>query len=276
MHYRHHYHAGNFADVFKHLVLIALLGALNRKAKPWFFVDTHAGAGAYDLRHEIASRTAEWQDGIGRLRDATSDDPVLATYLQLAADPARYPGSPLIAARLARPGDRLALCEKIDPVASALDATLGELARGCDWALHRRDGYESASLLPPREKRGLVLIDPPFERTDEFDAIADLVRSAQARFAQGLFAAWYPVKNRFEADRFVRRVARDSTRPVLDLRFDNGEAAEGQMHVCGMLVVNPPFQLLESLQPAFALIRQRLALGPDAAITADWLKTEDA
>lgn len=279
MHYRHHYHAGNFADVFKHLLLIGLIQALNRKDKPWFFLDTHAGAGSYDLRHDIAAKTAEWRDGIGRLAGLSSHDPVLAEYLRLAADPARYPGSPLIAAALARPGDRLALCEKVPEVAEALDRTLRSLPRGenklADWAVHHRDGYEAASLLPPKEKRGLVLIDPPFERSDEFDAIAELIASAQGRFAQGQYVAWYPVKNRFEADRFVRRVARDSARPVLDVRFDNGEPAEGQMHVCGMLVVNPPFRLLESLQAAFDEMRRHLALGSGAAVTSQWLKTED-
>lgn len=279
MHYRHHYHAGNFADVFKHLLLIGLIQALNRKDKPWFFLDTHAGAGHYDLRHDIAAKTAEWRDGIGRLVGMSSADPVLAEYLKLAGNLAQYPGSPLIAAALARPGDRLGLCEKVPEVAEQLERTLRSLPRAehkpADWAVHLRDGYEAASLLPPKEKRGLVLIDPPFERTDEFDAIADLIASAQGRFAQAQITAWYPVKNRFAADRFVRRVARDSARPVLDIRFDNGEPAEGQMHVCGMLVMNPPFRLLESLQPAFDEMRRHLALGPGAAVASQWLKTEE-
>ena len=275
MHYRHHYHAGNFADVFKHLTLIALIGALNRKDKPWFFLDTHAGAGHYDLRHERASKTAEWQDGIGRLAGLDSDDPVLGRYLRLAADVSAYPGSPVIAARLARAGDRLGLCEKVDEVAALLDASLRRLPRSADWAVHRRDGYEAASLLPPAEKRGLVLIDPPFERSDEFDACADFVRQAQSRFAQGQYAVWYPLKNRFDGDRFLRRLARESTRPVLDLRFDNGEPAEGQMHACGMVVVNPPFQLLDSLQPSFELLPKKLALGAGARIDIQWIKTED-
>lgn len=275
MHYRHHYHAGNFADVFKHLLLIGLLQALNRKDKPWFFLDTHAGAGDYDLQHDVASRTGEWQQGIARLHGTQSDHPVLSTYLRLAANTRAYPGSPLIAAQLARPGDRLALCEKVPEIAATLDATLRRYACRAEKAIHIRDGYEAASLLPPREKRGLVLIDPPFERTDEFDATADCIIACQTRFVQGLFAAWYPVKNRHMADRFARRLARDSARPVLDLRYDNGEAAEGQMHACGLIIVNPPFQFVEAVQPAMSRMHTALALGLGAAYSVQWLKTED-
>ena len=194
MHYQHAYHAGNFADVFKHVLLCGLLAALGRKDKPWCFFDTHAGAGDYDLAGEGATRTGEWRDGIGRLADVAGAPEMVVDFLRIAlAAPGRYPGSPLFACDLARPGDRLVLCEKVPAVAEQLKRALRGDARA---AVHLRDGYEAASLLPPAEKRGLVLIDPPFERVDEFEAVGDFLEQALARFAGGVYTAWYPLKNR--------------------------------------------------------------------------------
>lgn len=242
MHYRHIYHAGNFADVFKHVLLVALLQALSRKDKPWCYLDTHAGAGIYDLAQGEAARTGEWRDGIGRLWGSAPEDPILARYLDAIRDinpsadlPRRYPGSPWLATQLARPADRLVVCERVPAIAK----TLSEVLPAAE--LHLRDGYETHALLPPREKRGLVLVDPPFERADEFDAAADFLQRAGARFAGGIYALWYPLKNRHAAGRCVRRLARDASQPVLELRIDNKARAEGQMHACGLAVINPPF-----------------------------------
>jgi 23S rRNA (adenine2030-N6)-methyltransferase len=152
----------------------------------------------------------------------------VADFLRIArAVPGRYPGSPLFARDLARPGDRLVLCEKVPAVAEQLRRTLRGDPRA---AVHLRDGYEAASLLPPAEKRGLVLIDPPFERTDELDAIADLIGKSVERFAGGIYAAWYPIKNRHLVSRCVRRVSRETGKPVLNLEFDNGEEADDEIH----------------------------------------------
>jgi len=231
VHYRHSYHAGNFADVFKHVLLVGLLAGLKRKDKPWCFVDTHAGAGDYDLGGEGATRTGEWRDGVGRLEQegAAADAPELvAEYLRLlraargqgAAE--HYPGSPQFARAMARADDRLVLCEKVPEVAAELRRSL----RGDPRAVvHVRDGYEAHALLPPAEKRGLVLIDPPFERTDELDAIADFIAKSVERFAGGIYAAWYPIKNRHLVSRCVRRVSRETGKPVLNLEFDNGETS---------------------------------------------------
>ncbi len=230
VHYRHSYHAGNFADVFKHVLLVGLLAGLNRKDKPWCFVDTHAGAGDYDLGAEGATRTGEWREGVGRLeQECGGDAPELVVeYLRLlraarsqgAAD--HYPGSPQFARALARSGDRLVLCEKVPEVAAELKRSL----RGDPRAVvHLRDGYEAHALLPPAEKRGLMLIDPPFERSDEMDAISDLIGKSVERFAGGIYAAWYPIKNRHLVSRCLRRVSRETGKPVLNLEFDNGEAA---------------------------------------------------
>ena len=275
MHYRHHYHAGNFADVLKHALLIGLLDALNAKDKPWFYLDTHAGAGRYDLRHSAAETTAEWRQGIGRLLSAGSQPEALKRYLGLAADTSAYPGSPVIAATLARPGDRMLMVEKVAEVADLLEYQLRQAAPRSNWTVLRRDGYESAAAsLPPAEKRGLVLIDPPFEALSEFDQIGEFLQTAQTRFLQGQYLVWYPVKKRFETDRFLRRIAKASPKPVLDFRFDNGAPAQGQMHVCGVLVLNPPWKFEDTMKPALDAIARGLAQGPKSIIETRWIKTE--
>lgn len=232
VHYRHSYHAGNFADVFKHVLLVGLLAALNRKDKPWSYLETHAGAGDYDLGGEGASRTLEWRDGVGRLQDGAGAPELVTEYLRLLAAARsqghadRYPGSPLFARALARPDDRLVFCEKVPEVAAELKHALRGDPRA---AIHLRDGYEAHALLPPAEKRGLVLIDPPFERTDEFDAMAELIVKSVGRFAGGVYAAWYPVKNHHRVLRFARRVAQDCGKPVLNLEFDTGAEADDEI-----------------------------------------------
>ncbi|MDR3419225.1 MAG: 23S rRNA (adenine(2030)-N(6))-methyltransferase RlmJ [Nevskia sp.] len=291
VHYRHSYHAGNFADVFKHVLLIGLLAALNRKDKPWCYLETHAGAGDYDLGGEGATRTGEWQDGIGRLTDPSGAPELVAEYLRLmmvARDQAgaqHYPGSPQFARALARPQDRLVLCEKVPAVAEDLKRSLRGDGR---VAIHLRDGYEAHALLPPAEKRGLMLIDPPFERGDEFDAIAGLIAKSAARFAGGVYAAWYPVKNRHVVSQFARRVARETGRPVLRLEFDTGAGAQtvstvragtgrGEakviekhpLHACGLLVVNPPYGFEQQADAALRWLAQRLAQGAGAGFTAE-------
>lgn len=270
MHYRHSYHAGNFADVFKHAVLCALLGALSRKDTPWCYLETHAGAGAYDLAGEGATRTGEWRDGIGRLAGETAPPPLdrlLAVVRALNGDgPLRhYPGSPLFARALARDGDRLVLCEKVPEVAADLKENLAGERRA---AVHRRDGYEAHALLPPAEKRGLVLVDPPFERPDEFQAVGDLLEKSLARFAGGVYAAWYPLKNRHAAARFERRVARLAERAPLRLVLETGAPGEGQMRACAVLVVNPPYRLADDFAEAGRWLAGRLAQGPRATYQA--------
>lgn len=273
MHYRHSYHAGNFADVFKHVALCGLLAALNRKDKPWCYLETHAGAGAYDLAGEGATRTGEWRDGIGRLFEETPPDAppplaqLIATVRALNPDGAlrHYPGSPLFARALARERDRLVLCEKIPEVAADLKDNLAGERRAI---VHRRDGYEAASLLPPAEKRGLVLVDPPFERPDEFEAVGDLLEKAIARFAGGVYAAWYPLKNRHAAGRFERRMARVADKPPLRLSLETGAPGEGQMRACAVLVVNAPYGFAEEFAPAGRLLAGRLAQGRRASYEA--------
>jgi len=286
MHYRHAFHAANFADVFKHVLLTGLLTALSRKDKPWVYLDTHAGAGAYDLGAEGGGMAEEWRQGIALVDDVadTGDLAVpemVARYraalracgFDLAAGRRRYPGSPQLACSLARPaiGDRLVLCEKIETVAEALRHAMRGAA--VTTQVHMRSGYEAWSMLPPPEKRGLLLIDPPFEQAGEFDAIAELATRAVGRFASGVQAIWYPLKDERTCAQFVRRVARETGRPVLDLRIetdaparsvDANGIAKRRMTACGLLIVNPPFGFEDEARAALPWIASRLAQGAAA------------
>jgi 23S rRNA (adenine2030-N6)-methyltransferase len=275
MHYRHHFHAGNFADVFKHVLLTGLLEALNRKDKPWCFLDTHAGAGAYELSSEIADKTGEWRDGIGRLRRTPDAPGLVLRYLDLVGwnedDAAQralrhsrvYPGSPRIAAALARPDDRLLCCEQVPDIAAQLRAHVPHAQ------IHVRDGYEAHGMLPPREKRGLVLVDPPFEARTEFEQCAAFAAHAQTRFANGVIAIWYPLKNRHEAERFVRRARAAAIGDTLNCTLETGAPGEGQMHACGMLILKPPYCFEAEARTALAWLAPRLAQGPRPSWSVD-------
>lgn len=274
MHYQHRFHAGNFADVFKHVVLCNLLQALNRKDTPWAYLETHAGAGGYAI-DAAAERTQEYQDGIGRLYGRGDAPAPVAAYLdqvraQNTGGLRRYPGSPAFAAQAARAGDRLVLCERQPAIAAELKAALGQDRR---VAIHQRDGYEAAALLPLPEKRMLVLADPPFERPDEFDALADFTLRALQRSSSGIYALWYPYKKRFDTERFLRRMRRDLKREALNCLLDTGAPSEGQMHACGMLVINPPFPFVNDIGPALQWLATALAAGPRPRAQAElWSK----
>lgn len=271
MHYQHRYHAGNFADVFKHALLVALVDALNAKSAPWCYVDTHSGAGLYALHDEAALRSGEAEDGILRLADPVLQTGPLVPYLQRvqAFNPSgkllHYPGSPALVAEMARAQDRLILCEKVPAVAGALSARFATDAR---VAVHRRDGYEAVSLLPPREKRGLVLVDPPFERADEFDAMTAFATAAMARFASGVYAFWYPYKNRHATEHWLRRMRVRLTREAVNCVLHTGAHAEGQMRGCGLLVVNPPYAFTQALDALLPALASALGQGRDAQAQA--------
>lgn len=242
MNYRHGFHAGNFADVVKHAILLAILEKLRRKATAFLVLDTHAGTGLTALDGLEASRTGEWRDGIGRLLE--HPPAALAPYVAAATREAgRYPGSPLLIRDALRAQDRLVACELHPEDVAALRANLAS-DRRC--AVHHRDGYAAIrALLPPRDiRRGLVLIDPPFEAPDEWETLAAAVGAARARFPAAIVAAWYPIKGRAAAralgDRLVAGGLRDLVayefwrRPPLDAARLNG---------CGVLVANNPFGL---------------------------------
>ncbi|MDT7951179.1 MAG: 23S rRNA (adenine(2030)-N(6))-methyltransferase RlmJ [Acetobacteraceae bacterium] len=265
MNYRHAFHAGNFADCAKHALLLWLLDALKRKPAPFFVLDTHAGVGRYDLIGGGAARTGEWRDGIARLLHDTP--PPLQRYVEAvsavgAAGEFIYPGSPLLIYQALRETDRLGCCELHPDDAAALRALFrGESQAG----VHRRDGYEAVrALLPPRERRGLVLIDPPYEAAGEFERVIGALKDGAGRFNHGIYAAWYPIKHRAPVTTFLEAVQwtglRDVVAAELWLRRPIDPAV---LNGCGLLVRNPPHGFEAAAQDILAALAHRLG-GPDA------------
>ncbi len=264
MNYRHAFHAGNQADCMKHALLVWLVRALQRKPAPVLLLDTHAGAGGYALSSDAAERTGEWREGIGRLLDQPAA-PALADYLALvraAGAPDRYPGSPLLLRALLRPDDRLAACELHPEDHATLRRALAPDPR---IAVHHRDGYGAiGALLPPAGgiRRGLVLIDPPFERPDEFARIGAAIGLARRRFGTGLVAAWYPVKHRAPSRAFLDGLA--------DAGIPDLVAAElllrppvdpGRLNGCGLLVASPPWGFEAAAAGILEAIADTLGIG---------------
>ncbi len=258
MNYRHAFHAGNFADCMKHALLVALLRALQRKPGPLFVLDTHAGAGHYDLNDARSSRTNEAAAGIVRLLAKIPDgqpvpgpgtanqaqqDP-LADYLALVRTRGLYPGSPELIRSLLRPDDRLACCELHPEEFASLHRLF---RRDNQVAVHRRDGWEALkALLPPTQKRGLVLIDPPYESQFEFARLAQGLALARTRFGTGVLAAWYPIKNRARERAFFHAL---TLRDVIACEFLLREPTDpARLNGCGMLVVNPPYRFEQDAQ----------------------------
>lgn len=249
MNYRHAFHAGNFADVVKHLALTDVLLHLRRKEKPFFVLDTHAGRGLYDLGGEEALRTGEAARGIETLRPlfAKPDLPeAVKTYFECvqAVGEAHYPGSPLIAARLLRATDRLVAIEKQEVEWSNLKRVLAP------WSNAKAvegDGYERlAAYLPPPERRGLVLIDPPYEAPDEFERAATALAAANHRFATGTYMLWFPIKSAAAADAFCGEVLTSGAAKVLRIDVSVPAQADGdkeRLSAAGLLIVNPPFEM---------------------------------
>ncbi|HVE21008.1 MAG TPA: 23S rRNA (adenine(2030)-N(6))-methyltransferase RlmJ [Acidocella sp.] len=255
MNYRHAFHAGNFADVVKHALLLELLRAMQRKDKPFLVLDTHAGIGRYDLSSGPAEKTGEWRDGIGKLLTARPEP--LADYLALVEKLGLYPGSPAIIAALLRPGDRLIACE-LHPEDAA---TLKQNFRGAlGVAVHERDGYEALrAFLPPPERRGLILIDPPFERPDEFAALEKSLCGAYEKFRTGVFAVWYPVKHRAPVREFFERLKTSNLRDVVAAEFLRRPAIDPtRLNGCGLLVVNPPYGFVPAAETMLQAVQDVL------------------
>jgi 23S rRNA (adenine2030-N6)-methyltransferase len=272
MNYRHAFHAGNFADCVKHALLLWLLDALRRKPAPIAVLDAHAGAGAYDLAAGPAQRTGEWRSGIARLLDETPAP--LVRYVDLVRRLGLYPGSPVLIRALLHPEDRLICCELHPDDASALRR---RFARDPQVAVHQRDAWEAlGALLPPRERRGLVLIDPPFEDPQEFTHLAAGIAIGHARFRTGVFAAWYPIKHRAPVRAFHAAVRQTGTRDVVTAELCLREPLDPtRLNGCGMLVVNPPYGFDAAAPPILDALLQRLGEGePGAGATVTRLVDE--
>jgi 23S rRNA (adenine2030-N6)-methyltransferase len=253
--YRHAFHAGNFADCMKHALLVWLVGALARKPAGFAVLDTHAGIGRYDLAAGPAERTGEWRAGIARLLE---DPPApLADYVGLVRRLGLYPGSPALVRALLRPQDRLACCELHPEDALQLRR---EFAGDRQVAVHHRDGWEAlGALLPPAEKRGLVLIDPPFEQPDEFARLAAGLRAGHARFRGGVFAAWYPIKHRTPVRAFHTALAESGMRDIVAAELWLREPTDpARLNGCGLTVINPPWMFEAAAEPILAALLARL------------------
>ncbi|MER8749597.1 23S rRNA (adenine(2030)-N(6))-methyltransferase RlmJ [Mesorhizobium sp. M1050] len=284
MNYRHAYHAGNFADVVKHVVLTRLLEYLKQKDKAFRVIDTHAGIGRYDLSSVEAQKTGEWQGGIGRLIDAQLAAPVaalLAPYLETvrSLNPEggiqKYPGSPLIARHLMRKQDRLTAIE-LHPKDVAKLRTL--FAGDFQARIIELDGWLALGAhLPPKEKRGLVLIDPPFEETGEFERLVDGLIRAHKRWPGGIYALWYPIKDRKAIIAFRKALKQSGIPKLLDIEFEIRPASsEPSLDGSGLLVVNPPFTLEGELRMLLPALHRLLAVGRPAHWSLEWLAGEQA
>lgn len=279
MNYRHAFHAGNFADVVKHAILSRIIDHLLKKESPFRVIDTHAGAGLYDLTAPEAVRNPEWRDGIGRLLDATIDpaaQDLLSDYLAAvrASNPdgkiTRYPGSPALVRSWLRRSDRLVACE-LEP--SAAKALSNNLRRDRRIRVIEIDGWTALSAyIPPKERRGLVLIDPPYEQPDEFSRLAASLQAAFQKWPTGIFFAWYPIKDERDNAAFAHDLKKRSITNMLRAELTIAPASsDGKLRGGGHLIVNPPWTLEQDLKILLPALAKIFAGGVKGAVRLDWL-----
>jgi 23S rRNA (adenine2030-N6)-methyltransferase len=281
--YNHEFHAGNFADVFKHAVLCRVLHYLRGKPAAFRVIDTHAGAGVYDLTGEKAARGGEWQAGIGKLMAAQTPEAVaklLSPYLEVVRalnerDRLRvYPGSPALARAWLRPQDRLLACELEPKTAAALRRNLRGDIRIKTLAV---DGWTALNAyVPPKERRGLVLVDPPFEAENDFSQLASGLAAAHRKWATGVYVLWYPIKGRSEADAFAKRLRRLALNKVLRAEILVAPLSDAsRLNGAGMVIVNPPWRLENELCVLLPALASILGEGGNGRFRLDWLAGEE-
>ncbi len=273
MNYRHAFHAGNFADVLKHIVLVRILTYLQEKPAPFRVIDSHAGAGLYDLTSDEARRGGEWANGIGRVLQARFSEPagdLIKPYLDIvrAFNPQReltaYPGSPLIARALLRPQDSMVASE-LAPLARK--QLIAALRRDTQARVVDLDGWQAlTAFVPPKERRGLVLIDPSFEQKDEFDRLAQAFSTAYGKWPTGIYVMWYPAKNRRATDALAHHVAATAAKggeaKCLRLEFSVApQQPDGPLTSTGLLIVNPPWTLASELRIILPELERPLGQG---------------
>ncbi|MFC3674227.1 23S rRNA (adenine(2030)-N(6))-methyltransferase RlmJ [Ferrovibrio xuzhouensis] len=274
MNYRHAFHAGNFGDVLKHVVLLELLAALHRKPSPVHLIDSHAGIGRYDLASDEAQRGGEFRFGVQAVLADPAAVRILPRYVAAlrslnpglredGGDLQVYPGSPWLLARSLRGAeDRLTLCELHPEDAETLRHNLAiDFGRDPRIALHHRNGFEALkALTPPTPRRGLALIDPAYEAKDEFAMVARAVLATLRRWPTGQLAVWYPIKEQKAVDAWKAGLAADLGTETLAVELTVRPAREArQMNGNGLLLVNPPWQLAETLMPMLDFLQARLA-----------------
>jgi len=284
MNYRHGFHAGNFADVFKHALLTRALAYLIKKPAPLRFIDTHAGAGRYDLEDDAGRRSPEWRDGIARLLKAKPPAPIadlLAPYIAAVGGfdpetgrPLSYPGSPAIAQSLLRRDDRIALCEAHPREYERLMSALGRDRR---LRISSADGYMSLNAyLPPPERRGLALIDPPYEAPDEAAKTTAALAKALGKWPRGVYLVWRPIKGGLDDARFLNAIRALGAPDVLGLELDVGAVAPGPyspapLHRSGLLIVNPPYGLVEEARLLMPYLTKLLTRAGQGEFIVDWV-----
>ena len=284
MNYRHAFHAGNFADVFKHVFLTRILAYLLQKETALRFIDTHAGAGRYDLDSEAAKRSPEWRDGVARLLKARPQDEVaqlLAPYIEAVGPydeehgrPLSYPGSPAIAQEMLRPQDRIALCEAHGEERERLVAALGRDRR---LSIVGTDGYVAlGAYVPPKERRGLVLIDPPYEAPEEAALVEAALSRALRKWPRGTYLLWRPIKDERDDAQFLQTIAALDAPNILRLEIDVGAVAPSPhsptpLRRSGLLVVNPPFALIDEARILMPWLTKLLTRAGKGAHVCQWL-----
>jgi 23S rRNA (adenine2030-N6)-methyltransferase len=276
MNYRHAFHAGNFADVHKHLVLVALIERLKRKPTPMFFLDTHAGRGRYDLHSTDATRGGEWHGGIERLIGAKPQHADTRTYVERAEiKPGlrEYFGSPILALRSLRDTDRVVFVEQQPVEAAALERSL---PRRRNLSVVCGDGYAALkTFLPPKENRGLVLIDPPYEAGNEFTLVERALQFGLTRWPTGIFAVWYPIKASPEHKRLHAALVKSGLRKLLLVELiARPEDSPLGLNGSGLLIANPPWQLDTEIRGALKEIHPLLAADGAGGVRVEWLVPE--
>jgi 23S rRNA (adenine2030-N6)-methyltransferase len=280
--YRHAFHAGSFADVFKHAVLCRILHYLRGKPAPFRVIDTHAGAGLYDLVGSEASRGGEWRDGIGRLMaapPAATLEALLAPYLEVVGalnERGRlkiYPGSPALARAWLRPQDRLIACELEPKAATAL---AGHLRGDSRIKTIEINGWTALSAyVPPPERRGLVLVDPPFEDDSDFHRLSHGLAEAHRKWATGIYALWYPIKDRGEPDALAKRLRRSGIGKILRAELNVAPLSDPtRLNGCGLILVNPPWTLESELSVLLPALADTLGCDCKGGFRLDWLAGE--
>ena len=284
MNYRHAFHAGNFADVMKHIIFVLAIEHLRKKSKPFRVIDTHAGCGLYDLRNEKAQRTLEWQNGIGRLVAVREQETWIAQFSALNSylgildifnteELQFYPGSPLIAEKLLRDSDRL-IANELHP--DDVGILRSNFARNQRVKVMNLNGWTFLkSALPPPERRGLVLIDPPFEQPGEFERMAQGLMAAVKRFATGVYLLWYPLKQLNDVVRFKDSLRGSNLKSLLAVEVwvaphDPSSGLTGT----GMLIHNAPFGLQEELFSLLPYLTKLLSIHVDARFEIDVIAGE--
>lgn len=282
MNYKHAYHAGSFTDVVKHIILTALIESMERKETPFCYIDTHAGTGYYDLFSEFANKTKEYTQGIEKVIQQENPSPLIKRYLNCVhqinnelteskfASLRYYPGSPLIARHLVRPHDRIVACELQPQEYQALRTTF---AGDKQVAVHHIDGFLGLkAFLPPKERRGVVLIDPPYEDPDEFTRIAHSLPIALRRWESGIYAIWYPIKEKAQVDRFYRVLTTNIQHPILAIELKTYPDLPNHLNGCGLVIINPPWQFDDSVKEILPWIWKSLTINNQGGYRAYFLK----